>query len=87
MKGKKHSEEFKQMILELAASGKPPSQIMREYGLSSSVYYKWINSTKSVTVDEQKFTAKEVKAMKREISRLKEENEILKKAMTIFSGR
>ena len=51
MKGKKHSEGFKQMILELAASGKPPSQIMREYGLSSSVYYKWINSTKSVTVE------------------------------------
>ena len=87
MKGKKYSDEFKQMIVELAASGKPPCQIMREYGLSSSVFYKWINSSKTVTVDEQKFTAKDVKALKREIARLKEENDILKKAMTIFAGK
>lgn len=87
MKGKKHSEEFKAMIIELAKSGKPPSEIMREYGLSSSVYYSFINSSRTVTVDEEKFTSKDVKAMRREIARLKEENQILKKAMTIFAGK
>ena len=87
MKGKKYSDEFKQIIVELAASGKPLCQIMREYGLSSSVFYKWINASKTVTVDEQKFTAKDVKALKRETARLKEENDILKKAMAIFAGK
>lgn len=87
MKGKKHSEEFKSMIVDLAKSGKSPSEIMREYGLSSSVYYKWINSSRTVTVDEEKFTSKDVRAMRREIARLKEENQILKKAMAIFAGK
>ena len=45
MKGKKYSDEFRQMIVELAASDKPLCEIMREYDLSSSVYYTWINSS------------------------------------------
>lgn len=87
MNNKKYSDEFKEMIIELSKSGKAPSEIMREYGISSSVYYKWLSGAKTVTVNDEKFTAKDVKALKREISLLKEENEILKKAMTIFAGK
>ena len=75
------------MIVELHRSGKPPSETMREYGISSSAYYNWINDNKTVTVDDQKFTAKEVKLLKRENLRLKEEVEILKKALTIFADK
>lgn len=84
---KKYTDDFKAMIVELHRSGKPPSETMREYGISSSAYYNWINDNKTVTVDDQKFTAKEVKLLKRENLRLKEEVEILKKALTIFADK
>lgn len=84
---KKYNDEFKEMIIELHRSGKPPCETMREYGISSSAYYNWINSKKTVTVDDQKFTAKEVKALKRENSMLKEEIQVLKKALTIFAEK
>lgn len=84
---KKYTDDFKAMIVELHRSGKPPCETMREYGLSSSAYYNWISDNKTVTVDDQKFTAKEVKLLKRENLRLKEEVEILKKALTIFADK
>lgn len=87
MKPTKYTDEFKEMIVELHKSGKPPCETIREYGLSSSAYYNWVNSKKTVTVDDQKFTAKEVKELKRDIARLKSENEILKKALTIFAEK
>lgn len=87
MKKNKYTDEFKAMIVELHRSGKPPCETMREYAISSSAYYSWLNDNKTVTVDDQKFTAKEVKTLKRENSRLREEVEILKKALSIFAGK
>lgn len=84
---KTYTDEFKEMIVELHKSGKPPSETIREYGLSSSAYYSWVSNNKTVTVDDQKFTAKEVKSLKRECARLREEVEILKKALTIFADK
>lgn len=84
---KKYSDDFKAMIVELHRSGKPPCETIREYALSSSAYYKWVGDNKTVTVDDQKFTAKEVKTLKRENLRLKEEVEILKKALSIFADK
>ena len=43
---------------------------------------------KEIKVDENEvMTLKEVKALKKEMARIKEENEILKKAMAIFATR
>jgi len=87
MHGRKYTDEFKEMVVELHKTGKPPCETMREYGLNSSVYYAWVNNKKTVTVDDQKFTAKEVKDLKRENSKLKMELEILKKALALFAER
>ena len=38
---KQYTDEFKAMVVELYKSGKPASEIMREYGLTSSTFYKW----------------------------------------------
>ena len=46
------------------------------------------NYNKIIKVDENEvMTLKEVKALKKEMARIKEENEILKKAMAIFATR
>lgn len=35
-------EDFKKIIVDLYLSKKPASEITREYGISSSVLYKWV---------------------------------------------
>ena len=64
-KGKAYDEDFKKMIVELYNNKKPACEILREYGISSSVLYKWV----------------------KELSRTKEELEILKKAIAIFTQK
>jgi len=83
---KKYTEEFKSMIVELYKSGKSPTEIMREYGLSSSTFYKWTNAKAELAVDGDTITAEEVKQLKKQLQRLTTENEILKKAMAIFAN-
>lgn len=84
---KKYTDEFKAMIVELHRSGKPPCETMREYAVSSSAYYKWVNDCKIVTVDDQKFSAMEIKSLKRENALLREEVEISEKALSIFAEK
>lgn len=48
----------------------------------------WIKDVKEIKVDENEvMTLKEVKALRKEMARIKEENEILKKAMAIFATK
>ena len=83
----RYSEEFKSMIVDLHRQGKTPSEIMSEYGLSKSAFYKWVTERKGITVENEQITALEIKKFKARIKELEEENEILKKAMTIFAKK
>lgn len=81
-----YTEEFKRNIVTLYRSGKPATEIMREYGLSQSAFYKWIKKYGEVKISEKEtITADEVQKMRQRMARLEEENLILKKAMAIFS--
>jgi transposase len=73
------------MIVELHRKGKAPSEIMSEYGLSKTAYYKWINENKEITVENEQISVLQVKQFKSRIKELEVENDILKKAMTIFA--
>uniref|UniRef100_UPI000361FC23 transposase n=1 Tax=Bacillus TaxID=1386 RepID=UPI000361FC23 len=78
----KYNEEFKKMVVELYRSGQPVKELSSEYGVSEVTIYKWIKTYSPVaTVDEKEVTPNDWKQMQKEILRLKEENEILKKAM------
>jgi transposase len=89
MKGNRYDEEFKKMIIELLNSKqKTISELTREYGLSKATIYNWKKLYSEITIDENTTTNnKEIFEMKKEINRLKEENEILKKAMAIFAKK
>ena len=89
MKGNRYDEEFKKMIIELLNSKqKTISELTREYGLSKATIYNWKKLYSEITIDENTTTNnKEIYEMKKEINRLKEENEILKKAMAIFAKK
>lgn len=87
-KGKSYDEDFKKTIVELYNNKKPACEILREYGISSSVLYKWIKEYCPIKTEDSSITTnKEVQKLKKELSKIKEENEILKKAIAIFTQK
>lgn len=85
---RKYTDEFKNTIVELYNSGKSLVELSSEYGISKSTISGWIKNSRPVVIDEGKVvTMKEYKALKQEMDRIKEENEILKKAMAIFAKK
>lgn len=87
-KGQTFDEDFKKTIVDLYISKKPASEITREYGISSSVLYKWVKLYSPIkTEDGTVTTNKELQKLKKELAKVKEENEILKKAIAIFTQK
>ncbi len=76
------------MVVELYRSGRPVKELSSEYGVSEVTVYKWIKTYSPITsVDEDEMMLEDLKQMKKEMLRLKEENEILKRAMAIFARK
>ena len=87
-KGRRYDQEYKDMIVELFKSGMSLAELSSEYGIAKSTINGWVKDVKEIKVDENEvMTLKEVKALKKEMARIKEENEILKKAIAIFATR
>ena len=86
--GRRYDQEYKDMIVELFKSGMSLAELSSEYGIAKSTINGWIKDVKEIKVDENEvMTLREVKALRKEMARIKEENEILKKAMAIFATR
>ena len=87
-KGRRYDQEYKDMIVELFKSGMSLAELSSEYGIAKSTINGWVKDVKEIKVDENEvMTLKELKALRKEMARIKEENEILKKAMAIFATR
>ena len=87
-KGRRYDQEYKDMIVDLFKSGMSLAELSSEYGIAKSTINGWVKDVKEIKVDENEvMTLKEVKALKKEMARIKKENEILKKAMAIFATR
>ena len=94
-KGRRYDQEYKDMIVDLFKSGMSLAELSSEYGIAKSTINGWIKDVKEIKVGEDEImTLKEVKALKKEMARIKDENEILhhrralaKKAMAIFATR
>jgi transposase len=88
---KTYTEEFKREALSLLEKSGNKSQMARDLGVHMSLLKKWQKKIKEN--GEKAFPGKgkpaddELSQLKRENARLKEENEILKKAVGIFSSR
>jgi transposase len=92
-KRKTFTREFKLQALRLLDGGeKKPADLARELGVPRNRLYKWREQLASKGDDSafpghgrKRGTDAKLAALKREIARLKEENEILKKAATYFA--
>jgi len=82
------NEEFKKMIVEMYEGGEPVSKLSDEYDVSRPTIYNWIKHYKTIEIsDDESTDLNEMMKIKREMAKLKEENEVLKKCITIFSKK
>lgn len=77
-RGKKYTEDYKEMISDLYKSDMTISEISSEYGIAKSTINIWVKSNKEIKISEDEvITLKEVAKLKKEMARIKEKNEIL----------
>ncbi|WP_460324134.1 transposase [Alkalibacterium psychrotolerans] len=83
------SKEFKKKVVALYTSGKARKDIIAEYDLTPSAFDKWVKEYREsdITTENNTLTSKEVEIMelRKEIERLKAENESLKEVVMIFA--
>lgn len=84
---KKFNEDFKNTIVELYKSGKRPSELAREYGISVQSIYLWLGKQEDNATNNDNISIEEVIVLRKENARLKDENEILKKVTHHFTKR
>ena len=76
-KKKVYDEDFKKMIVELYENKKPVCELKREYGLADATIYRWINEYGKIKTETGEITNNhEIKRLKKENLKLKEELEI-----------
>ena len=89
---KTYTQEFKREAVRLAqTSGKPIAQIARELGISDSSIHQWRKELAEHGTDafpgsgHQTVLEEENRRLKRELERTRQERDILKKTVGIFS--
>ena len=84
--GNRYNEEFKKTIVDLYNSGSSVANLSKEYGVSVPTIYNWIKLyDEHQSPDSETMTTKEILEMKKEIQKIKRENDILKKTLKILS--
>jgi len=85
-----YDAEFRQRLIDLVRSGRTPAELAREFEPSAQTISNWVKQaeldsgtrTDGLTTEERA----ELRALRRENRRLKEEREILKKAAAWFAA-
>lgn len=85
-KNKTYTEEFKKTLVDLINNGKTIAEVSREYGVATSNLVGWKKLYINISPEsEELITLAEYKKLKKDFLSLKEECDILKKALTIFA--
>ena len=87
-----YTKEFKEETIALVLNrGMSVSQVSKDLGIEASLLYKWLRQYKSDPrhsfpgKGHQKPEDEELRKLKRELADVKEERDILKKAISIFT--
>ena len=78
---RRYDKSFKEEAVNLLKQGRRVQELSDSLGVSTGLLYRW----KSIDTGSSKRTNEEVKELKRKNRQLQEENDILKKALSIFS--
>jgi transposase len=87
--GTRYDQEFKNMIVELYnTTDHTFKSLESEYGVTSATIQRWVKAmTPMNPKDSDSMTPKELAELKKEMARMREENEILKKTMAILAKK
>jgi transposase len=86
---KRYSAEFKQEAVALwQTSEKSATEIEKDLGITQGILYQWQKEAKKKAVTQANGSAAEaaeIKRLKKELALVRQERDILKKAVSIFS--
>ena len=86
--GKRYNDDFKKMIVDLYHSGSSVKDLSSEYGISEVSIYAWIKKFSPIELEDgSSVTPDDYAKLQKQLLRIQEENEILKKAMAIFARK
>jgi len=86
--GKRYNDDFRKMVVDLYHSGQKVKDLSSEYGVSEVTIYAWIKKfTPMELEDGSSITPDDYAKLQKQMLKLQEENDILKKAMTIFAKK
>lgn len=78
---RKYDAAFKANAVEQIKQGRSVSELSATLGVSEGLLYKWKSDSNSQSESE----SEELKRLRKELKKTKEENVILKKALSIFA--
>jgi transposase len=91
-KRKRYTKEFKREVLQMAASGeRSVPELERDLDITPGMIYKWRDRYRldeahgNLRPSEEQEAAAELRRVKRELEIVRQERDILKKAIEIFS--
>jgi len=91
-KNRRYTEEFKREVLAMAASGeKSIPQLARDLGINANVIYRWRqryqvdDETEHLRPSHERALEVENRRLRRELAIARQERDVLKKAIRIFS--
>jgi transposase len=91
---RRYTAEFKAQVVELLQAGRPVPELAEELGISANLLYNWRLSAQGPQVGSEgpravgeRDAADELRALRRELTRLRQENDILKKAAVILGTK
>lgn len=92
---KRYTAEFKDQAVKLVSLGKPVQAVAEELGIGEGILYKWVRKEAEAAqlgsagrrAAGEAPAADELRRLRREITNLKLENDILKKAAVILGTK
>ncbi len=86
--GKRYNDDFRKMIVDLYDSGQSVTNLSSEYGVSEVTIYAWIKKLTPMDLEDgSSITPDDYAKLQKQMLKLQEENDILKKAMAIFAKK
>ena len=85
MKRKRYTKTFKRQLFALVAQGRTPEQLSREYEPTSQTVRNWVREAQKQQPASELEKDRQIRDLKAENARLREEREILGKAAAWFA--
>lgn len=82
---RKYDDEFKARILKMHEDGRSIASLAEAFSIKSHVLYRWRKLARQAADPSQAATNKEIIRLGKELARITQERDILKKALSIFS--